>query len=178
MGALIITRGTRRLAGHYNEEFSSWLTFYKNRINVFDRAGRDIDVWDQIIQVVTDPRPGIGHTERADNLTLLPKDNPAHPNLHRRWRFFLKNDLTQANRNKLADAIYAALKLDIAYIVFDVVHGAQQDIDFDPNGLDEGSRFARITIIVTRAMAAAGGGNEEFPRLDAPSADPTDNQAP
>lgn len=175
MGALIITRGTRRLAGHYNEEFSSWLTFYKNRRNVFDRGGRDIDIWDNIIQVVTDTRLGIGHTERPDNLTLLPKDNSAHPNLHKRWRFFLKNELTQTNRNKLADAIHQALGLNdppVAYIMFDVVHGAQQDIDLDTNGLDDGSRFAKITIIVKAPMAAAGFGNEDFPALDVASADP------
>jgi hypothetical protein len=176
MGALIMTRGTKRLAGHYNEEFSSWLTFYKNRINVFDRAGRSIDIWDDIIQVITDPRPGIGHTERPDNLTLLPKDNPAHPNLHRRWRVFLKNELTQDNRNKLADAIHAALGLDLAYIMFDVAPGAQQDIDYDPNRSDDGSRVAKITIIVPRPMPAFGSGNDEFPALDALSADPSHQQ--
>jgi hypothetical protein len=179
MGALIITRGTRRLAGHYNEEFSSWLTFYKNKSNVFNRGGSNIDIWDNIIQVVTDPRPGIGHTERADNFTLLPKDNAAHPNLHRRWRIFLKNELTQTNRNKLADAIHTALNIvNLAYIVFDVAPGAQQDVDLFDNGLDDGSRFAKITIFVTRPLPADGAGNVEFPALDAPSADPSDGQAP
>ena len=178
MGALIITRGTRRLAGHYNEEFSSWLTFYKNNRNVFDRAGSDIDIWDDLIKVVTDTRPGIGHTERPDNLTLLPKDNSAHPGLHMRWRKFLKNDLTKTNRNKLADAIHTALGLSLAYIVFDVALGAQQDVDLDPNGLDDGSRFAKITIIVTGPMSAAGEGNDEFPALDAPSPEPPGGQAP
>ena len=167
MGGLIMTRGTRRLAGHYNEEFSSWLTFYRNKRNIFDRNNTDINLWNNIIQVVTDPRPGIGHTERPDNLTLLPKDNPAHPNLHRRWRIFLTSELTPANRNKLADYIHAALGLNpLAYIVFDVAQGWQQDIDYDPNGNDDGSRFAKITIIVKGPMSPEGAGTEEFPALD------------
>jgi len=167
MGALIMTRGTKRLAAHYNDEFATWLTFYKNNINLFARTG-DIDIWDNIIQVVKDTRPGIGHTERPDNLTLLPKDHIAHQNLHARWKFFLKRVLTQTNQNKLADAVHTALGGNFAYVIFDVAIGTAQDVVLDTTHTDEGSPFAMITIVVPGHMAIVSVDGTDPPPLDEP----------
>jgi hypothetical protein len=68
--------------------------------------------------------------------------------------------------------------MSLAYIMFDVAIGAEQDIDLDANGLDDGSRFAKITILVTRALPVHGEGNDEFPALDALSPEASGGQAP
>jgi|tagenome__1003787_1003787.scaffolds.fasta_scaffold20324031_2 hypothetical protein len=167
MGALIMTKGTKRLAAHYNDEFDTWLTFYKTNIGYFARTG-DIDIWNDIVQRITDSRVGIGHTERTDKLTLLPKDHLAHPNLHLRWKKFLQNVLSQANRNKLCDAIHTALGTNAAYILFDVVHGASQDVLLDSSQSDDGSPIALITIVVKGHMPAFATDGDDLPPLDGP----------
>ncbi len=167
MGALIMTKGTKRLAAHYNDEFDTWLTFYKTNIGSFARTG-DIDIWNDIVQKIKDTRTGIGHTERTDKLTLLPKDHPAHPNLLLRWQKFLQNVLTPTNQNKLCDAIHTALGSNSAYILFDVVHGASQDILFDNSQTDDGSPIAMITIVVKGHMPAVAADGDDLPPLDGP----------
>ena len=168
MGALIMTRGTKRLAAHYNDEFATWLTFYKTNIGYFARNG-DIDIWKDIILKIEDRRVGIGHTERGDYLTLLPKDHPAHPGLHGRWKIFLQNVLSQTNQNKLCDAIHTALGTNSAYILFDVVHGASQDVLADNSQTDEGSPISLITLVVKGRMpTVAEDGLPDLPPLDGP----------
>jgi hypothetical protein len=95
MGALIMTKGTKRLAAHYNEEFDTWLNFYAtSELQKFNRNGAHIDIWDDIIQSTTDNDPD--HTKRGDKLTLLPPDHAKHAHLHGRWRYFLKKVIGQA----------------------------------------------------------------------------------
>src|SRR5258708_586319 len=98
MGGLIQTAGTKRLAAHYNEEFDTYIEFYRQSsvIAFFDRSGGHLDAWDDVIGQIkhdhtTDPT-GIfpDHTERGDNLCLLPKVKKTHPNLLNRWRIYLK----------------------------------------------------------------------------------------
>jgi hypothetical protein len=155
MGALIMTKGTKRLIALYNDEFHSWITFYRDApvLQRFNRSGRNIDIWSDIVQQIRDTSTTNGHTDRPDNLTLLPKEHPKHSNLNRRWRVFLQSELGQANKNKLADAIYQALIDPNVYIAFDVRLGGVQDVILAPD-VDDGNRIARITIITTGAMPA------------------------
>lgn len=170
MGGLIMTKGTKRLAAHYNDEFDTWLTFYKTTaLHYFNRGGRNVDIWKDIIQVVTDNTPG--HSARAaPHLTLLPQDHPAHAHLHARWRFFLQNDFA-TEQNDLVDAIYAALQTNCAYILFDVaVGGAVPPPPYvilaygtDPDGV---TPIAKITIVVAGAMSRGGPGGHNPDTID------------
>ncbi len=154
MGALIMTKGTKRLAAHYNEEFDTWIDFYRDPaiLAKFKRtAGADIDIWADLIQKIKDTSTTNDHSERADNLTLLPKNHKRHPNLHARWKYFLQTLLSQANQNKLADAICRALTDANTYITFDVRVGGTQDVTLDSD-VDDGNPIARITIVTTGPM--------------------------
>jgi hypothetical protein len=173
MGGLIMTKGTKRLAAHYNDEFDTWLTFYRTTaLPYFNRgAGVNVDIWNDIIQVVTDNTAG--HSARpSPHLTLLPRDHPAHAHLHARWRFFLQNDFA-ASQNDLVDAIYAALtkKPHIAYILFDVRQGGPVPTPpyvtlaygTDPDGV---TPIATITIVVAAAMSTGGPGGHNPDTID------------
>jgi hypothetical protein len=150
MGALIMTKGTKRLAAHYNDEFDTWISFYRTPavLSKFQRSG-NIDVWRDIIQTITDTANG--HTQRPDHLTLLPPDHVKHVNLIGRWKFFLKSVLSQANQNKLADALHKALTDPNVYIVFDVVVGKTQNVTHTSD-VDDGDPIARVTIVTTGPM--------------------------
>jgi hypothetical protein len=167
MGALIMTKGTKRLVAHYDDEFDTWIDFYRDPtiLPKFKRSG-NIDIWNDLVQQIKDTSTTNDHTERADNLTLLPKNNKKHLNLHARWKYFLQTVLSQANQNKLADAIHRALTDANTYIAFDVRVGATQDVTLAPD-VDDGSPIARITIVTTGPMlikAAKKGGHP--PPLD------------
>lgn len=154
MGALIMTKGTKRLAAHYNDEFDSWIGFYRDPaiLAKFKRAaGGNIDIWADVVQKIKDTSTTNDHTERADNITLLPKNHKKHANLHARWKFFLQSVLQQANQNKLADALHQALTDPNVYIAFDVRVGAVQDVTVVPD-VDDGDPIARITIVTTGPM--------------------------
>jgi hypothetical protein len=170
MGGLIMTKGTKRLAAHYNDEFDTWLTFYKTTaLHHFNRGGKAVDIWNDIIQVVKDSTAG--HSGRPNHLTLLPQDNPAaHAHLHARWKFFLQNDFA-TRQNDLVDAIYAALQTNCAYILFDVVVGGPAPPPpyvthvpgTDPDGV---TPIATITIVVAGAMSTGGPGGHNPDTID------------
>jgi hypothetical protein len=127
MGSLILTAGTKRLAAHYNEEFDTFIEFYRQSsvIEFFDTANSD-NVWDDVITQIkddntTDPTGAFpDHTKRGDKLCLLPGDKKSHPNLLNRWRIYLKKFLPPQQHTDLLDAIYKALSdSSYSYIVFD-----------------------------------------------------------
>jgi hypothetical protein len=142
MGALIRTKGTKLLAGHFNEEFCTYIDWYRNKqaappgvspaYTLFDASGwpgNNVDLL-QITDYLTDT--DVRHSRRSDHRTLLPdsQSHPLHTNLDMRWRWFLNINnaavspyaLTQANHNLIATDIYMALQ-DLSYnsITFDVV---------------------------------------------------------
>jgi hypothetical protein len=153
MGALIMTKGTKRLVAHYNEEFDSWISFYKDAsvLPKFNRAGANISIWNDLVQTIKDTSTTNDHSDRADNLTLLPRKHKKHVNLEARWKYFLQSVLTQTNQNKLADVLYQALTSQVVYITFDVRVGAAQDVTL-ASDVDDGSPIARITIVVVGPM--------------------------
>ena len=127
MGGLIQTAGTKRLAAHYNEEFDTFIEFYRQSsvIEFFDTANSN-NVWGDVITQIkhdntTDPTGTFpDHTRRGDMLCLLPGDKKSHPNLLNRWRVYLKKFLPAQQHSDLLDAIYKALSdSSYSYIVFD-----------------------------------------------------------
>jgi hypothetical protein len=153
MGALIMTRGTKRLVAHYNDEFDTWIQFYRGNINVFDintYGGNRIRIWDDVVQnaaMVDAGSPGNGHSTAANAPTLLPPPHPKHQNLLSRWQFFLQTVLSPENNKKLAKGIYDALHdNNVKYIVFDVVHDGQQDVSAKPDTNEDGDSIYSIVI--------------------------------
>lgn len=142
-----MTKGTKRLVAHYNDEFDTWLQFYRGLINIFNV--NTTDVWTDIIQnaaMVDAASPGNGHATAANAPTLLPPSHPKHPNLLSRWQFFLQKVLSHGNNTKLAKGIHDALNdPNVAYIVFDVVHDNNQAVNIDTD-TDDGDSIVRITI--------------------------------
>ncbi len=138
MGALIMTKGTKRLIAHYNDEFDTWLTFYRNNSAWFDRnnppagnnyvANGHIDIWG-LMNWATDAA-NAGHASPPNYYCLLPPDSPQHRNLLGRWQYFLQTILSLALNDKLADLICGALRsrTPYAYFLFDVVHDANHDV--------------------------------------------------
>lgn len=142
MGGLINTKGTRLLAGHFNNEFSSYIDWYRVLQNSFDAApaitppytlfdaagwpGGQVNLLDLTLSVTDiDPR----HSRRSTHETLLPdiKGHSLHKNLEGRWKWFLTlpatspYQLSAANHNLIAQYILTALR-DLSYnsISFDV----------------------------------------------------------
>ena len=73
MGGLIMAKGTRRLKNHYNEEFSTWIAFYRQPdiVTIFDRGNTDISIWKDVVNYITDPNsPANGVTPRIPKTQL------------------------------------------------------------------------------------------------------------
>jgi hypothetical protein len=184
MGALIKTKGTKKLAAHFNDEFDTYMPFWRAQQAaapgaLFSTAGgRNVDLG-AITLATTDATPG--HSRRADMLVLLPDihGHPVHAHLEQRWLWFLNlanvgaGALTQANHNKIAKGIFHALtdttpgpppqpKWDC--IVFDAVEsGDTQDVALAVHRVD-GRRVIEITLITPPISAVAGPGG--LPALD------------
>jgi hypothetical protein len=121
MGGLIRTKGTKKLAAHFNDEFDTYIAWWRAQqaaapAGLFNTSGgRNVDL-KAITLAVTDVI-NAGHTQRGDNLVLLPDIHlhPVHQNLEARWLWFLDlanvgaGALSQANHNKIAGAIWHAL---------------------------------------------------------------------
>jgi len=161
MGGFIQTAGTKLLAAHYNDEFDSYIEFYRgpNVIGIFDRGPAPKlplnNIWDDIIQQVvqdntTDPQNIFeGHTDRNDGLCLLPNLNKkAHKNLLNRWRiYFKKMILPQAQQRQLITEIFNALQNHtIKYIVFDVAETPAYGIVSATLADSNGDAFQHITL--------------------------------
>ncbi len=106
MGALIQTRGTRRLVKHYNDIFSS------NKLN----STRTTILSDATLIALFDtpnasPTPIRDITQRNPRLFLPPDDRANHPNLLKRWDFFLQYEFHPTNHELLRGFLSKALNL-------------------------------------------------------------------
>jgi hypothetical protein len=88
MGALIATKGTRRLVNHFNKIFK------KGKIDQTRSVIQgDTTLWDMFRYAGQNETRILSITDR--NTYFFPDDpNGKHPNLLRRWRFFLQYDLS------------------------------------------------------------------------------------
>jgi hypothetical protein len=168
MGALIRTKGTLRLACHFNQEFSTYINFYKGIANSFNTAS---PAWVDLLNLtntVTD-----NHSPRPDHKCLLPLvDATFHPNLEPRWLWFLNTantangSLTQANHNNIANAIYQALTGNFQCIIFDAVETAgNQAVVATPLHLGA-STYMQIVLETSAMPTAPVGGTGNPPRID------------
>lgn len=183
MGALIKTKGTKRLAAHFNEEFDTWIDWWRqlqtvNMGSLFDRAGGNAD----LSAVTDDPRTrhaAAQHSRRTDHKCLLPDiaGHPIHQHLEARWRWFLTlanagaGGLQQTNHNKIADAILKGL-LDptggppytFDCITFDAVEaGMNQDVAVTEHRVD--GRTILEIVLITPPMPVGSAANNP-PTLD------------
>jgi hypothetical protein len=114
MGALIATRGTRRLIGHYNHIFNAANT-------------RNAIIGDSVLYgLFTTPNTSLSIsqiTKRKPGL-FLPLGS-GHPNLLRRWDFYLQHEFAQANHELLRG--YIAYALDLGNNVVNGANGKNAD---------------------------------------------------
>jgi hypothetical protein len=158
MGALIMTKGTRRLISHLNKEFGSSgahgnIAFYRANIAYFNlAAGTAV------------PAPYLYNV--SEQLNIYPPDNPNHPNLKKRWQYFLAtpaSGLSAANDQTIFTQIFDALhRPRYESITFDAIEDTnnlgQQVLYGDENADVNVSGAHRVTkriILVTAAMANA-----------------------
>lgn len=197
MGALIATKGTKLIAGHFNDEFSTFIGWYRKKqakppgkapaYTLFDAAGwpgNNVDLL-KITDFLKDTNAR--HSRRQDHRTLLPdsQKNPNHKNLDARWRWFLNVNnaaaspyaLTQANHNRIAAGIYAALR-DTSYnsISFDVVEdpkgqtviaSTHQD-SVDGVAIKSLQILLKVTGPIPAGQVAAAAPATALPQLDGP----------
>ena len=106
MGALIQTRGTRRLVTHYNHIFNSAQILATRTTIINDTAAHGL------YSLFTTPsktaRMIRDITQR--NGLFLPS-GVGHPHLLQRWDYYLQNELDQLNQDRLRALIAQALNL-------------------------------------------------------------------
>jgi hypothetical protein len=144
MGALVLTKGTRKLIKQLNQEFNKFLTHYRND-NILGTttpiaaafANPNVDLLWLTLNIKH------AHSPRNDKLCLLPDDATGHPHLEKRWIYFLSNHanvLTQNNHKAIRAAISNVLN-DSSYggIQFDSIDYAPQTVflsdEFDTTGI-------------------------------------------
>jgi hypothetical protein len=156
MGSLIMTKGTRRLISHLNKEFGSSaahgnIAFYRANIAYFNvGAGTAV------------PAPYLYNV--SEQLNIYPPDNPNHPNLKKRWQYFLStpaSGLSAANDQTIFDQIFDALhRPRYESITFDAIEDTnnlgQQVLYGDENpdiNVSGGHKVTKRIVLVTAAMA-------------------------
>lgn len=162
MGSLIQTKGTKLLAAHFNEEFSTHIDFYRTAATkaLFNSSSGAYTSLYNITCSLTST--DANHTRRTDGKTLLPDINPGdhrapgfrHPNLELRWLWFLQSFLLPANDKAIAAGIFAALN-DTSYssITFSCVEGVAQSVTAT-SANDGGTKYQQI-VLTTQVMPTA-----------------------
>ncbi len=165
MGALILTKGTRRLMHWYNNK-----CFDKNSL----QGTRDAIAGDStLLSLFSTPTGNTAVIQQILHNTtgasiFLPPHHPSHPHLLQRWDYFLGSVLTYANHELLRNYLWNAINNGItqagdAYtaIVVDCVEGTSQTVlqsdayltdDPDDEALDPSTAYSQITL-VTQAMS-------------------------
>jgi hypothetical protein len=175
MGALIQTKGTKVLVAHFNQEFSTYIDFYRKPATkaLFDSGTRAYTSLYNITVTLTDPTDP-NHTHRTDRLTLLPDidagDHPAgfrHTNLELRWLWFLQHGLNAGNDKAIAAGIFTALD-DVSYsnITFSCVEGNAQGVTAT-SANDGGTKYQQI--VLTTQVMATGSPAAGIPAIDQPN---------
>jgi hypothetical protein len=177
MGGLIRTKGTKKLVAHFNDEFDTWIDFYRPFAQLFDtsRAG-----YTNLLNITMTIRDNDrDHTTRGDKLTLLPDlHGNKHRNLEKRWKWFLDtanagNDgLTPANDRAIAGFIHKALTDQVngrpkySSIEFDALEhaGVQTIVQTDLD--DGGVIISQIHLKTNRAMPTGPVQGNDPPPID------------
>ena len=105
MGALIATRGTRRLVRHYNGLFD------KGSISNTRKAILNDAVLTAIFSTATTTSLPIFDITNHDPNKFLPSPSNDHPNLLKRWNYYLHYEFQQPNQELLRRHISDVLNL-------------------------------------------------------------------
>jgi hypothetical protein len=105
MGALIATRGTRRLAKLYNNRFD------KGSISATRRTILEDAVLTALFSTPTTTSLPIYEITNHDQATFLPPPSSNHPNLLKRWDYYLHREFQQSNQELLRRYISDVLNL-------------------------------------------------------------------
>jgi len=190
MGGLIQTKGTKLLAAHFREEFSTWIDFYRTpaHMTFFNTtaAGWNPLGTGGLLYATNNLYDTAPHSLRTDIVgppaqgkCLLPYFPPGtrHPNLANRWLWFLNTSathvalgsLTPANDVAIANAIYAALAgppYTFDSITFDAVETIlPQQVAATP-GYDDGTLYMHISLLTQQPIPPLGNTGTGLPPLD------------
>ena len=187
MGGLIQTKGTKLLAAHFREEFSTWIDFYRLPAHMayFNTAAAG---WNPagtggLLYATNSLYDTAPHSLRTDIVgppprgrCLLPFFHGAtrHPNLQNRWLWFLNTSaahvalgsLTPQNDVAIADAIYAALGGAHNSITFDAVETIlSQQVAATP-AFDAGNLYMHILLMTHQVIPPLGDAGTNFLPVD------------
>jgi len=185
MGALVRTKGTKRLVAHFNEEFGTYIDFYRTQsfggspiLPMFNSALAGYKGLWWLTLNLTDPGDAI-HSPRTDHLTLLPHlpadAKQRHKNLERRWVWFLntahvaRGSLTPANDQAIAGGIYTALSAktgatyDYDSICFDAVEVNGPQTVSVTDKFDGAVKYMLIVLMTPPMPTGGGGANDPQP---------------
>jgi hypothetical protein len=195
MGGLIQTKGTKLLAAHLNQEFSTYIDFYRKPANMLyfntGAAGYDPLGTGGLLYATNNLFDVAPHSLRTDIVgppsqgkCLLPyfPTGTRHPHLENRWLWFLNTSgpnnllgsLTAANDQAIAAAIYAALfapngapPYTYKSITFEAVETVlpQQQVAAK-QAHDDGTLYMQILLMTQQAIPPAGDAATGLPALD------------
>jgi len=128
MGALVNTKGTRRLIRHFNNIFDA-------RPNGLAATKAHINGDPNLLFLFSTPGATAPTIRNITNdAFFLPNPHANHANLPKRWKFFLFHELTLPNHELIRSAIWRGLNGTNAVgdryvaIRFDCIEGTRQDI--------------------------------------------------
>ena len=187
MGGLIQTKGTKLLAAHFRQEFSTWIDFYRQpgHIAYFDTTAVG---WNPLgtgglLYATNSIYATAPHSLRTEIvgppprgrslLPFFPAATP-HPHLERRWLWFLNTSathvalgsLTPQNDVAIANAIHTALGGLHNSITFDAVETIlSQQVAATP-AYDDGTLYMHISLMTQQVIPALGDVGTNLPPLD------------
>jgi hypothetical protein len=166
MGALIATKGTRRLIRHFNALF--------NVANIGNTKATITgnNTLNFLFSNPSGTTPVLANITNA-NALFAPNPHVNHPNLLKRWMYFLRHELTFANHERIRSGIWQGLNgtnlLGVTYIAirFDCIEGPIQQVwqsdeyfmtnnddDSQPtNTLDPNAPYLKITLVTQPTKA-------------------------
>lgn len=181
MGALILTKGTRRLINHLSREFKNpRIDDYRSRADLFATSNVNGVASSHYLHYLCfgdDIQPGAPATgvpsantpQFPHNRKLIPDPHGAHPHLLKRWQYYLFYELQMDNHNKIRAAIHTALtdvdaqgNPTFSKIVFDCVEGPFQTVfpapeyessDSDDTSDDPRTKYMKIVLITGPSQA-------------------------
>jgi hypothetical protein len=159
MGGLVLTKGTRHLIKHFQQEFSGGKLNQLRRDNIDGSGTRIRDAFANPHLNLADLTDGVkhGHSRRADKRCLLPDDTTGHAHLVIRWMLFLNSVLKPDHHKTIREEILKVLDdTSYDYIDFDCIEATDQAVfvsdEFDKPEAANPKKYRRI-VLATAAMS-------------------------
>jgi hypothetical protein len=160
MGGLVLTKGTRHLIKHFQNEFSGGRLKNLREDNILGTGTKIKNAFADSNVNLAELTYTVkhGHSGRGDKRCLLPDDNSSgQPHLEARWMLFLNSILYPDNHKKIREAISKVLD-DTSYdhIDFDCIESTDQTVfvadEFDKPESSNPKKYLRI-VLATAAMS-------------------------